>query len=196
MARHFVKITVLLSILLFSSCGEWTVYKEVLEGNYAFSRGDYMAANFDYLKAKRKEHFLSRIYYNLGNVYHALGESNAALEEWERAENTEDTELMYRIAFNRGVLFYEQGAYEEAYRYFRRALKFKPEDVEAKVNLEYSLRKQSSGEGQAPPQAGDSDSESGVGDDAKRILDYVKRNAPTELVPESQRLKEEEVKNW
>lgn len=196
MARHFISLSIVVFLLLLSSCNEWGVYKEVLEGNYAYSRGDYMSANYDYLKAVREGLFLSRIYYNLGNVYHALDEWEAALEEWERAENGRDTELMYRIAFNRGVLFYEQGSYREAYRYFRRALAFKPDDVEAKINLEYALRKQSTEDGEGAKQAGEGDSDTEVSDDAKRVLDYIERNAPTKLAPESEQMREKEVKDW
>ena len=196
MARFIVALLGGITLLLLSSCGEPGVYFEVIEGNYAFSRGDYMTANLEYIRAERKGVFLHRIHYNLGNVYHALGESEAALEEWERAEDADDESTMYRIAFNRGVLHYESGDYQTAYRAFRRALKFRPDDLEAKVNLEYSLRKQSLKDGEEKPEVSESEDEPTVSDDGKRILEYVRRSAPTKLIPEERRQREEEVKEW
>ena len=196
MARNTVTLIGLAFVLVLSSCADSAVYLRVLEGNYAFSRGDYMTANLDYIRAEREMAHLPRIHYNVGNVYHALGESDAALEKWQRAENREDEELLYRIAFNRGVLYYERGNYQEAYRAFRRALKFSPDDVEAKVNLEYALRKQALEEGEPEPPASASGEEPPVSDDGKRILEYVKRSAPTTRSFESKPVKEEEVKDW
>ncbi len=196
MARFVIALLGGLILLLFSSCGEPGVYLEVIEGNYAFSRGDYMTANLEYIRAERKREVLPRVHYNLGNVYHALGESEAALDEWKQAEDAEDEPTTYRIAFNRGVLYYESGDYQEAYRTFRRALKFRPDDIEAKVNLEYSLRKQSLKDSDEKPEVSDSEDDSTVSDDGKRILEYVQRSAPTELVPEERQQREEEVKEW
>jgi Ca-activated chloride channel family protein len=196
MARFVVALLGGLTLLILSSCGEPGVYLDVIEGNYAFSRGDYMTANLEYIRAERQGAFLPRIHYNLGNVYHALGESEAALDEWERAGDADDESTMYRIAFNHGVLYYESGDYQGAYRAFRRALKFRPDDIEAKVNLEYSLRKQSLKDSDEKPEVSDSEDDSSVSDDGKRILEYVKRSAPTRLVPEERRQREEEVKEW
>lgn len=196
MARHFVALGAVGLVLLLSSCGEPKVYMDVLEGNYAFSGGDYMSANMDYLRAEREGLFLPRIHYNLGNVYHALGESFAALEEWDRAGDTGDEMLMYRIAFNSGVLYYGQGEYQAAYRSFRRALRFRPDDIQAKVNLEHALRKQALEEGEQKPQPSDTEEETEVSGDGKRILEYVQRSTPTKLVPEDEPMKEKEVKDW
>ncbi len=195
MARNVLVLAAIGLTLLISSCGEPGLYLDVVEGNYAFSRGDYMSANLKYIQADREGNSHHRIYYNLGNVYHALGESTAALEEWETAGNGDDEVTRYRIAFNRGVLYYEQGSYQEAYRSFRRALKFRPEDIEAKVNLEYALRKQSLKEKEAEPELSEEE-EPQVSDDGKRILEYVQRSAPAKLLPEERRKKEEEVKDW
>jgi tetratricopeptide (TPR) repeat protein len=195
MARYFLALGVFLSSLLLSSCGESEVYVRVLEGNYAFSRGDYMSANFDYIRASRFGVFLPRIHYNTGNVYHALGESEAALMLWLEAEDPEDEELFYRIYFNRGVLHYEQGEYEEAYTSFRRALKFRPADREAKVNLEYSLRKQAIEEGGEPP-VSDSQEQDSIDDDGRRILEYVQRSDPVPTDFASEEMEEGEVKDW
>ncbi len=196
MARYILALGVLLISLLLSSCGESEVYIRVLEGNYAFSRGDYMLANFDYIRASRFGVFLPRIRYNTGNVYHALGESEAALRLWLEAEDPEDEELLYRIYFNRGVLHYEQGEYEEAYTSFRRALKFRPADREAKINLEYALRKQALEEGGGEPSVSDSKEEGSVDDDGRRILEYVQRSAPVHTDFASEKMEEGEVKDW
>ncbi|MFO7850303.1 MAG: tetratricopeptide repeat protein, partial [Spirochaetia bacterium] len=144
----------------------------------------------------REARFLPWIYYNLGNVYHSLGEADAALNEWERAEDSDDEELMYKVAFNRGVVFYERGEYQNAYDSFRRALRFSPDDIEAKVNMEYTLRKQAMSDSDEKTQTSDSGDKPKASSESMRILEYVKRSAPTSLKTEESPLDEEEVRNW
>ncbi|MFP4491364.1 MAG: tetratricopeptide repeat protein [Spirochaetaceae bacterium] len=196
MARYILGIAGIISFLLFSSCSESKVYFKVLEGNYAFSRGDYMTSNLDYIQAGREGRFLPWIYYNLGNVYHSLGEADAALDEWKRAEESEDRELLFKIAFNRGVVFYERGEYENAFSSFRRALRFSPDDLETKVNMEYTLRKQAMADSDGTPQTSENGEKPEASSESMRILEYVERSAPTRLEPESSPLEEEEVRNW
>jgi len=182
--------------LMTASCSRLPEYYNVLEGNYAFSRGEYKTANYQYIIAKQEGSRYDRIAYNIGNVYHALGEGRAALEKWDEAKDDSDQELLYRIAFNRGVQFYEMGNYSEAYSMFRKALKVRPEDVEAKTNLEYCLRKMNTEEETSPQRTSSEDERPNLSDDGKRILEYIERSAPTLGKPERPSAEQTKGKDW
>ncbi|HKK65951.1 MAG TPA: hypothetical protein VJ967_08860, partial [Clostridia bacterium] len=107
MARNILVAGNILLLLMLSSCSPIQSYVKVIEGNYAFSRGEYKEANLVYVESLKAAQYSDRLLYNLGNVYHSLGESEAAVEEWQSSvEASRDPELLFRIAFNRGVIQY------------------------------------------------------------------------------------------
>lgn len=199
MARNILIPLLILPLVLLSSCSRIGDYFNVIEGNYAYSRGEYMDANFDYIQATNSSRYHHRIAYNLGNVYHSLGESEAATEEWNKAVGAEeDPRLLYRIAFNRGVLSYELGEYQQAYSYFRQALRIDQDDLEAKANLEFCLRKLNlrNEPGTDLEESSKKSPEQELSEDGKRILEYMRRSSTTSLKPEYQPEEDHEVKDW
>lgn len=186
-------------LLMLSSCSQVDEYLKVVEGNYAFSRGEYKEANFLYIRDVENSNHSDRLLYNLANVYHSLGESQAALEEWQNSGSaSKNSELLFRIAFNRGVLQYEMGNYQSAYNNFRQALRLNPDDMEAKANLEFCLRKLNLSEEQqsARQTSDDSRPDESVSEDGDRILEYVKRSSPTLLSPEYETESSGTGKDW
>ncbi len=182
MARKIIlAASVLAMFLLLSGCESPETHFAVLQGNYVFARGEYPQATFSYLEALSGGRWGSRIHYNLGNVYYELGEEAAAFKEWEVALSGQDPALDFRIAFNRGVLLYEQARYQEAYDAFRRALSINSSSIDAKINLEHSLRKITRGrqEQQIEPATGGGSSSG----ESERILDYVRRSKQTKWKP-------------
>ena len=201
MARNLLILLFSFTVLLLASCARTGEYLDVIEGNYTYSRGEYMDANFNYIQAGEYGSFRRRIAYNLGNVYHSLGESEAAIEEWGvAAREQEDPQLLYRIAFNRGVLSYELGEYQEAYSYFRQALRINPEDLEAKANLEFCLRKlnlrNEPDQEVAPEEKTESPEERGLSEDGRRILEYMRRSTTTFLEPDYAVEEDRQIKDW
>jgi Ca-activated chloride channel family protein len=173
MARHYLKpAACLLAALSMSSCGLAEPFSSVLLGNYAFQRGDYHRATVLYNRALEADRYKPWVLYNLGNVYRALGENEPAFEVWDPDSYAEWEQLQYRVSFNRGTIFYQQGRYRDALSSFRHALEVSPGAVEAKVNLELSLRKmQAAGEAaRMPEEPVDSGTDPGT---AERVLDYV-----------------------
>ena len=162
--------------LLFTGCERGSVYVDVIQGNYHYGRGHYQQAIVSYLRALETEKYTEWVEYNLGNAYNSLGETQAALAVWENAGFTQDASLQFHIAYNKGCLYYELGKYREACGEFRHALRLEPSAMDAKVNLELSLRKMASG-GEPSPQT--KTTSPGGGDEGGRILDYVKRREGT-----------------
>lgn len=167
-----VRVIICLFMALLGGCEMKSVYMDVIQGNYHYGRGSYQQAIVSYLRALESGKHTEWVEYNLGNAYHSLGETQAALALWEKAALTSDPALRFHIAYNKGCLYYELGKYREAAGEFRYALKLEPPAMDAKINLELSLRKMASG-GQPAAQA--KNKKPGSGDEGGRILDYVKR---------------------
>ncbi|MCF6334322.1 MAG: tetratricopeptide repeat protein [Spirochaetales bacterium] len=176
MEKYFLAGIILIVLLLTTSCGNTNAYLNVVEGNYAFSRGEYQDANFNYLNVKEKEIFDDYISYNLGNVYYALGEINSAFKEWESTGNEGYQDVNIRKLYNTGVLLYELSRFEEAYRVFRNVLEIDPSNVSAKINLEYCIQKMSfTAENRITTSKNAGSDNSHDAEDVSRILNFVKR---------------------
>lgn len=162
----------ILVLLLSASCSRAEAYYRVLRGNYSFHQGAYQEANVQYLALQKKDIYPEIIRYNLGNVYYVLGETMSAEEEWLLASGTEHPGLLFRLNFNRGVLYYERSEYEIAFHLFRKALELQPDDIYAKRNLELCLSRMQSGEVQ---QKASHVTEAHLPDDMERAMQYIRR---------------------
>jgi Ca-activated chloride channel family protein len=85
--------------------------------------------------------------YGLGSVYLALGEEQAALNRFAEAKTLLEAfpaavsgELRYRINYNTGVVLFSEGNFSAAADSFRDALRADSGKLEAKRNLELSIR--------------------------------------------------------
>ncbi len=138
MKTSFVGI---LAVMSLGSCRELPQAAAVLAGNFANGHGQYQKAILRYLEAEDEMSAgLDIVYYNLGNVYYSLGEPEAALHIWALAEKaTDDVDVLFRIAFNRGLVYFNWGRYEEASQSFKWALRYNPADIDSKINLEDAL---------------------------------------------------------
>lgn len=184
-----------------SSCGVGDPYVAVLEGNYAVGQGNYQEATVHYLRALSTGDETDRVSYDLANVFHSLGEAEAALDLWKKASSTDDTQLLYGIAYNEGVQYYELGNYDQAYSSFRTALQYNPSSMDAKINLELSLRKiqgtQSQAEAassQAPPKTQQAEQMSDQ--EATRVLEYIRRKEEQQWVPSRQQPVTAPARDW
>ena len=118
-------------------------------GNQLHVRGEYADATIHYIRAEERQQEDGVILYDLGNVYYALGETEAAARSLETSTRAgDDAELIFRSSFNLGNVSYEMGEYARAAEYYIDALKAKPNDVDAKVNLEIAQRKAQNAGGQ------------------------------------------------
>ncbi len=183
--RFFYLTLVVISVSLLGSCRDSASSAQVLEGNMSFARGQYQKSILKYLEADNTGNTgKDVVYYNLANVYYALGEGEAALRLWAIVEDsTENTDILFRVAFNRGVLYYHWGRYDEAYRAFRRALTINPRDIDSKINLEDSLSRIRS---EIPREntAGNTEENEGA-EDSRHLLDYIKRKEADTWVTQS-----------
>lgn len=176
MVRNVLKIlTVLLGAAILSSCLKLEQSVIVISGNESYRSGDYQDSIMSYLDGIKMDEYKEYFYYNLGNVYTSLGEYPSAMEAWDKAALSREPLLLFDIYFNQGLLEYQLGHYDNAYNMFREALKINSRDIDAKINLEISLKKiNASLKGGRSPVKTDRNGEESS-DETKRILDYVKR---------------------
>jgi len=144
-----IKLFFLLSSLFFflslSSCRETQGKLLIMEANFLNSRGYYTEAITAYLRALNYREAAPYAEYGLASAFFALDEGDAALDRYLEAENAleqrggDHNELKFRIHYNRGIIYFEKGDYNEAALAFREALKVDSSRIEAKRNLELSL---------------------------------------------------------
>jgi Ca-activated chloride channel family protein len=145
-----------------------------LSGNYRYDQGLYHEAVANYFKALEYNQQISRIYYNLGTAYNALGETEPALEMWNLAKESPNTETKTRALYNQGVVYYQLGRYDKAIEAFRSVLLLDSNDINAKVNLELAIQKNQEGQ-EKLPQENSKENTPRLNDQQKRTLDYLKR---------------------
>jgi Ca-activated chloride channel family protein len=134
------KISIIFTALLLFSCGKVSRGLEVTTANYDFEKGVYSRANYKYLKVLEKGDS-NYVLYNLGNVYFSLGESAAALRMWGKVADADSSELQFRLDFNKGLMYFDDGEYMNAFNSFKSALLIKPDCKDTKKNLELALQK-------------------------------------------------------
>jgi Ca-activated chloride channel family protein len=180
----FLASLLLLCLALFSSCRGTQGKLLIMEANFLNTRGYYTEAIAAYLRALQYKEAAPYAEYGLASAFFALEESDAALDRYLDAENAltqmgdVHNELRYRIHYNRGIIYFEKGEYNEAALAFREALKVDSSRIEAKRNLELSLLTDSWRNSPTPvysPEGADSSPDTVQEDSGSQVLfDYLR----------------------
>jgi Ca-activated chloride channel family protein len=140
------KFIIIISILICGCSGVSGKFR-IIEGNYHQSRDKYADAISSYLRAFEYSEAAPYAEYGLGLAYFSVGEEKAAVNRYAEAQNLLDAqpstlhrELRYRVHYNTGVSLFSEGNYSSAADSFREALRADGRKVEAKRNLELSLK--------------------------------------------------------
>jgi len=110
------------------------------EGNRLYQQRKYDDALKMYVDAQASRPGAPELHYNIGNVLFRKKEYDKAVEEYLRAQAAADPVLSEAAIFNRGNALLMQGRPEEAIQAYVRALRARPDDTDAKRNLEIALR--------------------------------------------------------
>lgn len=142
------------------------------EGNRLYQQKKFDEALKLYMDAQASRPGAPELHYNIGNVLFRKKEYDKAVEEYLRAQAAPDGVLSQAAVFNRGNALMMQGRLEDAVQAYVQALRARPDDTDAKRNLELALRqleqkkkqeekkqshqdqKQDPNKGQPPPQGG------------------------------------------
>jgi len=143
--KEFMRGSLILSALIFTSCPDGKLI--LMEANYLFSHGRYDDAVMSYQKALQFKDSAPYAEYGLGLTLYFLDETDAALNRYDNSKRilqtlpeNEHRELRYRNYYNSGIIYFENDDFISAAQAFKEALRINPERIDAKRNLEISLK--------------------------------------------------------
>jgi tetratricopeptide (TPR) repeat protein len=115
---------------------------EIEAGNAALLAGKADDALLHYDKAVKKLPAEAGTHFDRGAALYALSRFDEAGEEFLRATEAKDPALKASAFYNLGNAFFKKEKFKEAVSAYTRSLGLRPEDKQAKWNLEIALRKQ------------------------------------------------------
>jgi tetratricopeptide (TPR) repeat protein len=110
------------------------------EGNRLYDQKRYDEALKMYTDAQAARPEAPELHYNIGNVLFRKQEYDKANDEYLKAQSSIDPALRQAAVFNRGNALLVQGRLQEAVGAYVQALRARPDDADAKRNLELALR--------------------------------------------------------
>jgi Ca-activated chloride channel family protein len=133
------------------------LYAADTEGDELFRARRYAEAAEAYRREIMRGDRSARTQYNYGTALILAGRPDEAIETLERAALSTDLETRYRALFNLGYIFLERGrslegeassqAFAAAVEAYKRALRARPDAMDAKWNYELARRRQQSSGG-------------------------------------------------
>ena len=115
---------------------------EIEAGNAALQAGKADDALVHYDKAVKKLPAEAGTHFDRGAALYALSRFDEAGQEFLRATEAKDPALKASAFYNLGNAFFKKEKFKEAVSAYTRSLGLKPDDKQAKWNLEIALRKQ------------------------------------------------------
>ncbi len=110
------------------------------EGNLLYSQKQLDEALKMYTEAQVARPEAPELHYNIGNVLYRKKEFDKALDEYRKAQAAKDPRLAQAALFNRGNALMQSGKVQDAVGAYVQALRARPDDPDAKRNLELALR--------------------------------------------------------
>jgi Ca-activated chloride channel family protein len=127
------------------------------EGDELFRARRYAEAAEAYRREIMRGDRSPRVQYNYGTALILAGRADEGIETLERAALSPDLETRYRALFNLGYVFLQRGrslegdaatqAFAAAVDAYKRALRARPDEIDAKWNYELARRRQRAGGG-------------------------------------------------
>ena len=123
----------------------WTfldpVAKKNEEGNALFEKGEYEAALRRYLEAQQEGQSRPELHFNAGDALYKQGKYAEAMQEMGRATEGTHPDMSAAAHYNLGNALFRQEKFQEAVGAYKKSLEMKPDDIDAKINLELALEK-------------------------------------------------------
>jgi Ca-activated chloride channel family protein len=130
---------------------------QVREGNRLYEQGRYQEAHEKYLEALAEAPESGLVRYNDGNALYKSGDFGRAVEAYRRALESGDEGLAAAAWYNLGNALFRQEQLEASLEAYKQALRLRPDDADAKHNLERVLElMQARQQGEQTEQAGGS----------------------------------------
>ncbi len=158
--KHNATLLLLVFLLpLFTGCsGALGQRMTVLNSTLQWHRKQYQKATAGYLEVLENSRAAGDTttaqygLYGLATSYIMQNEQDAALERFKEVVPDAPAEILFSAAYNAGVIEYQKGNFEQAAFCFKTALLQDSTSVDAKINLELSLRQNATGKTDAAKQ--------------------------------------------
>lgn len=111
------------------------------QGNRLYTERQYDQALLAYQAAQAELPEQAELHYNVGNTLHRMGDYAKAVTETLQVRPDAPAELLQSTAYNLGNSLYRLSDFASAVEAYKQALRMKPDDQDAKYNLELALRK-------------------------------------------------------
>ena len=111
------------------------------QGNRLFHEGRFDEALEYYRKAQVEKPDAPELRFNAGDAYFKKNAFKDALQEFGHALKSRDSSLLARAYYNLGNVHVRQQNLQQAVEAYKRSLSITPDDLDAKVNLEWVLEK-------------------------------------------------------
>ncbi len=115
-------------------------HRKTEKGNRLYGEGAYEDALRSYTEAQVVAPEAPELHYDIGNVLFRQGDFEGASEAYRRSLLSVPPSLLSDATYNLGNALFRQEKYQDAVDAFRRTLERRPEDRDAKHNLELALR--------------------------------------------------------
>ena len=125
------------------------MWLRIFEGKLDWSKQDYQNAVGDFLEtasnAEARGDSLVEQYavFGLGSTYLMQGETDAALKRFSQVYENSPDKIKFAILYNSGIIAHRNGDYKAATDFFKKAILIDSTSINAKINLELSLRENS-----------------------------------------------------
>ena len=123
----------------------WTfldpVAKKNEEGNALFEKGEYEAALRRYLEAQQEGRARPELHFNAGDALYKQEKYAEAMQEMGRAADGTHPDMSAAAHYNLGNALFRQEKFQEAVGAYKKSLEQRPDDIDAKINLELALEK-------------------------------------------------------
>ena len=136
------------TLLGFVSCASPSFDKQIDAANSYYAEGQYSVSLIEYQRisneaAEVTDWKTGSVLYNLGNNLHRLARYDEAFAVSSSALqfSQDDRVLAGKIRYSLGLHSYRKGDFAGAYKWFSEVLTQDPTDIDAKINLEITLRK-------------------------------------------------------
>lgn len=108
-------------------------------GNAYYANGEYAEAIRAYQSAQVAEPDRSEAYFNAANAYSQMGDFAAAIAAYRQTLKTSDENLLADAHYNLGNVYLQQSELVAAIRAYQKALLLRPDDADARHNLELAF---------------------------------------------------------
>ncbi len=139
--RRLVWIILGLILLCDASIGWGSLWGKNRKGNKLYERGQYDEALKVYRDAQLESPESPQLHYNIGNALYRKRKFQEAAEEYQKALRSDQPLLQEQTYYNLGNSAYRQGKLTDAIQFYKKALQLKPDDMDAKYNLEFVRKK-------------------------------------------------------